>query len=408
MSVWIGKIQWMRRNGFNESRDPILKPLETIECRDAILTDEGGEPEWPAADVVIGNPPFLGGKLLNVNLGEDYVSNIFTVFEGRVPAEADLVCYWFVKAAEQVAAGKAKRVGLVSINSIRGGANRRALQTAIEGRPVFEAWSDEPWVIDGAAVRVSLVCFSRPDDGLGLERRLDGELVDAIHPDLTAKRGGSGVDLTKVQRLYRNLGVAFMGDTKGGPFDVPGDRARVWLGEPANPNGRPNSDVLGPWMNGMDVTRRPADKWIVDFGWSMVQEEAALYEAPFQHAKEHVYPMRQPNRRDSYRTHWWRHVEPRQGMWRALDGLSRLPTAGQPTSPTTKHYRNCLRSNYRRRVNESREASIRSAGRVVRIDARECGCYGFAHESDVRDRRGRDESSTGARQVETWPEGVRN
>ena len=114
-----------------------------------------------------------------------------------------------------------------------------------------------------------------------------------------------------------------MGDTKGGPFDIPGERAREWLRRPKNPNGRPNSDVLGPWMNGMDVTRRPADKWIVDFGWSMVQEEAALYEAPFQHAKTHVYPMRQRNRRESYRTHWWRHVEPRQGMWRALDGLAR-------------------------------------------------------------------------------------
>ena len=114
-----------------------------------------------------------------------------------------------------------------------------------------------------------------------------------------------------------------MGDTKGGPFDVSGEQAREWLREPANPNGRPNSEVLGPWMNGMDVTRRPSDKWIVDFGWNMVQEEAALYEAPFQHAKEHVYPMRQRNRRESYREHWWRHVEPRQGMWRALDGLSR-------------------------------------------------------------------------------------
>ena len=50
VSVWIGEIQWMRRNGFYESRDPILKPLNTIECRDAILTPEGGEPEWPEAD----------------------------------------------------------------------------------------------------------------------------------------------------------------------------------------------------------------------------------------------------------------------------------------------------------------------------------------------------------------------
>ena len=323
VSVWIGEIQWMRRNGFNESRDPILKPLETIECRDAILTPEGGEPEWPAADVVIGNPPFLGGKLLNTHLGEDYVSRIFKVYADRVPAEADLVCYWFVKAGEHVEALRAKRVGLVSTNSIRGGANRRALQTAIKGSPIFEAWSDDPWVVDGAAVRVSLVCFARPENGRVPERRLDGELVNAVHADLTARRGGDGVDLTGVQRLYRNFGVAFMGDTKGGPFDVPGEQAREWLREPGNPNGRPNSDVLGPWMNGMDVTRRPSDKWIVDFGWSMVQEEAALYEAPFQHAKDRVYPMRQTNRRESYRENWWRHVEPRQGMWRTLDGLSR-------------------------------------------------------------------------------------
>ena len=323
VSVWIGEIQWMRRNGFSESRNPILEPLETIECRDAILTPAGGEPEWPAADVIIGNPPFLGGKLLNTHLGEDYVSRIFKVYAGRVPAEADLVCYWVVKAGEQVGRGRSKRVGLVSTNSIRGGANRRALQTATESRPIFEAWSNEPWVIDGAAVRVSLVCFARPEDGSLPQRRLDGEVVDAVHADLTAQRGGAGLDLTRARRLYRNLGVAFMGDTKGGPFDVPGEQAREWLREPANPNGRPNSDVLGPWMNGMDVTRRPSDKWIVDFGWNMVREEAALYEAPFQHAREHVYPMRQRNRRESYREYWWRHVEPRQGMWRALDGLSR-------------------------------------------------------------------------------------
>ena len=328
VSVWIGEIQWMRKNGYGEARDPILKPLDTIECRDAIVGADGEESEWPEADVVIGNPPFLGGKFLNVNLGEDYVSSIFTVYEGRVPAEADLVCYWFVKAGEHIGSGKAKRAGLVSTNSIRGGANRRALQTATEDRPIFEAWSDEPWVIDGAAVRVSLVCFSRPD-GAVLERRLNGQLVDAVHADLTAS-----VDLTEAQQLCRNIGVAFMGDTKGGPFDVPGEQAREWLREPANPNGRSNPDVLRPWVNGMDLTRRPADKWIVDFGWSMVQEEAALYEAPFQHAKEHVYPMRQRNRREAYRIHWWRHVEPRPGMWDALDGLSRYIA-----TPTVAKYR---------------------------------------------------------------------
>ena len=323
VSVWIGEIQWMRRNGFRESRNPILKPLETIECSDAILASDGSEPDWPEADVVIGNPPFLGGKLLIGELGEDYMSRVFTAWRGRVPPEADLVCYWFVKAGEEVETGKAQRIGLVATNSIRGGANRRALQAATEGRTIFDAWSDEPWVIDGAAVRVSLLCFSRTDDEHTAEIRLDGESVDEIHSDLTAKRGGVGIDLTRAESVSTNVGVAFMGDTKGGPFDIPGDLAREWLRLPANPNGRPNADVLKPWVNGMDLTRRPSGKWIVDFGWSMTEADAALYEEPFWHVREHVHPMRQRNRRESYRVHWWRHVEPRQGMWRALDGLPR-------------------------------------------------------------------------------------
>ena len=323
VSVWIGEIQWMRRNGFHESRDPILKPLDTIECRDAILTPDDTESDWPEADVVIGNPPFLGGKLLITHLGEDYVSRMFKTYVGRVPAEADLVCYWFEKAGRQIASGKAQRAGLVATNSIRGGANRRALQAATDNRRIFEAWSDEPWVIDGAAVRVSLVCFSRAGVGSVAGTRLDDESVDEIYADLTARRGGAGVDLTSVHRLPENAGVAFMGDTKGGAFDVAGDQAREWLRLPANPNGRTNADVLKPWVNGMDLTRRPAGKWIVDFGLDMSVGDAALYEEPFRWVKERVYPMRQANRREAYREYWWRHVEPRQGMWAALDGLSR-------------------------------------------------------------------------------------
>ena len=322
VSVWIGEIQWMRRNGFAEARNPILKPLDTNECRDAILTADNTEPEWPTADVVIGNPPFLGGKLLITHLGEDYVSRMFSTYAGRVPAEADLVCYWFEKAGRQIASGKTARAGLVATNSIRGGANRRALQAATDTRRIFEAWSDEPWVIDGAAVRVSLVCFSRPGDESVSGARLDGQPVDEIYADLTARRDGAGVDLTGVRRLPENAGVAFMGDTKGGPFDVGGDQAREWLRLPTNPNGRTNADVLKPWVNGMDLTRRPAGKWIVGFGWTM-SADAALYEEPFRWVKERVYPMRQQNRREAYREYWWRHVEPRQGMWGTLEGLPR-------------------------------------------------------------------------------------
>ena len=322
VSVWIGEIQWMRRNGFSEARDPILKPLDTIECRDAILTPDGTEPEWPKADVVIGNPPFLG-NLLVTTLGEDYVSRIFTTYHGCVPAKADLVCYWFWKAGKHVESGQAKRVGLVGTNSIRGGASRRAVQAATSALRIFDAWSDEPWVNDGASVRVSLVCFSRADDGTVRETQLNGQPVEAVYSDLTARRNGAGVDLTGVDRLPENVGVAFMGDKKGGPFDVSGDLARKWLRLPANPNGRTNTDVLKPWMNGMDLTRRPAGKWVVDFGWVMSESDAALYEEPFRWIQERVYPLRQQNRRKTRLRHWWRHHEPPRAMWQALADRSR-------------------------------------------------------------------------------------
>ena len=317
VSVWIGEIQWMRRNGFLESRDPILKPLDTIECRDAILTADGGEPEWPQADAVIGNPPFLGGKLLRAGLGGDYVEALQRLYGARLHGEADLVCHWFDKAGALVAEGRLARAGLVATNSIRGGRNRAVLDRIVERGAIFDAWSDEPWVVDGAAVRVSLVCFAHRDAGLPI--RLNGEGASRIAADLTA----GAADVTKARKVARNAGCAFMGDVKGGPFDVSGDLAREWLRLPANPNGRPNADVLKPWMNGMDVTRRPAGKWIVDFGFEMDESDAALYEAPFAHVAEHVRPMRRRGRHKARARFWWRHVSPGPETWRLLDGLSR-------------------------------------------------------------------------------------
>ncbi len=272
-------------HGFGTSK-PILSPLDNTECRDAILSPDGTEPDWPQTDVVIGNPPFLGGKLLIRGLREEYVARLFDVYRQRVPHEADLVTYWFAKAAGQLAFGETDRVGLVATNSICGGANRRALAAATEGSVIYDAWSDEPWVIDGAAVRVSLVCFAREDAEHPSDPALDGKPVDAIFTDLTARRGDAGVDLTTANRLRENAGVAFMGDTKGGAFEIPGNLAPQWLRLPANPNGRPNAEVLKPWANGMDITRRSAGKWIVDFGLSMEEGEAALYEGPFQYIRE--------------------------------------------------------------------------------------------------------------------------
>ena len=318
VSVWIGEIQWMRRNGFRESRDPILKPLETIECRDAILAPDGTEPEWPEADVVIGNPPFLGDRVMRGGLGHDYTERLRRTYRGSVASSADLVCYWFHKAGKLVANGTLVRAGLVATNSIRGGSNRAVLDRIVEDSVIFDAWSDEPWVIDGAAVRVSLVCFAAKDTGL--PTFLNGGQTAQIHADLTA----GGIDLTRAMRLDRNRAVAFLGVYKNGPFDITGDLARMWLQLPANPNGRPNADVLKPRVNGMDLTRRPAGNWIVDFGEDMREGDAAFYEAPFAHVVENVKPVRLGRRRERHRRYWWRHGETRPGMWRALDGLPRF------------------------------------------------------------------------------------
>ena len=115
-----------------------------------------------------------------------------------------------------------------------------------------------------------------------------------------------------------------MGDTKGGAFDVSGELARQWLSTPINANGRSNTDVLRPWANGMDVTRRPSDTWIIDFGSKMSEADAAYYAAPFAHALTNVRPARTKNNRETYRRFWWRHVEPRPGMIAKLGRLERF------------------------------------------------------------------------------------
>ncbi|HSO53527.1 MAG TPA: DNA methyltransferase, partial [Actinomycetes bacterium] len=108
--IWIGQIQWMLTNGFAYERDPILRSLDNIECRDAVLDlsdpEAPAEPSWPAADVIIGNPPFVGNKLLRGSLGDDYLEALFRVYRDRVPGEADLVVYWHEKARAMLDDGR--------------------------------------------------------------------------------------------------------------------------------------------------------------------------------------------------------------------------------------------------------------------------------------------------------------
>ena len=317
VTIWIGEIQWMLNNGFAYLRNPILRPLKSIECRDALLDladpNNPKEAAWPDANVIVGNPPFLGGKLLRSNLGDEYVDTLFRIYAGRVSPEADYVCYWHEKARAMVEEGRVKRVGLLATQGIRGGANRRVLERIKASGDIFLAWDDEPWILDGAAVHISFVGF---DDGTEAVKVLDGQPVATINANLTA-----GLDLTRAKRLQSNLGIAFMGDTKGGPFEIPEEVVGRWTAAP-NPDGRSNRDVLRPWVNGLDVTRRPRNMWIVDFGVGMPFHDASLYEAPFEYVKQRVKPAREASR--SIVSNWWLHERPRVDMRQALQGLTRF------------------------------------------------------------------------------------
>ena len=317
VTVWIGEIQWMLRNGYDCRRNPILATLDHIEHRDALLNEDGSEADWPVADVIVGNPPFLGDKMMRGELGADYVERLRKRFDGRVPGGADLVTYWFEKARAQIAAGQLQAAGLVATNSIRGGANRKVLERIVDTTRIFEAWSDEAWVNEGAAVRVSLLGFG-PFFGVDRNSRLDGVEVDAIHADLTT---GVGVDLTQALPLTENSNTSFIGTQKTGAFDVPGEMARAWLKHP-NPNNKATANVVRPWANGMDITRRPSDTWIIDFGHSTPEADAALYELPFTYIEELVRVGREGSR-EAIASKWWLHTRPRPEMRAALEGLSR-------------------------------------------------------------------------------------
>ncbi|NVJ64326.1 MAG: class I SAM-dependent DNA methyltransferase [Flavobacteriaceae bacterium] len=297
VSVWVGEIQWMRRNGFDAARNPILRSLGTIENRDAVLASDGSKADWPDANVVVGNPPFLGNKRMISALGEDYTTDLRKAWKG-VPGGVDLVAYWFAKAWEMMQAGQLARAGLVSTNSIRGGANREVLKPIVEDGRIYNAWSDEEWTVDGAAVRVSLVSFEKAGDVVPM---LNGAPVETIFSDLSTNT----VDITQAALLSENKRRSFIGRQKDGPLDVSPEIGRALASAKGNPHGRSNTEIVRPWRNGMDITRRPADKWLIDF-MNLEEREAALFEAPFDYAREHVKPLRDTNRDAKRRSHWWR------------------------------------------------------------------------------------------------------
>ena len=339
VSVQIGALQWRRDNGFDNDRTPVLQNLDGFENKDALLNDQFREkPDslkkaqaqehdtqghmrvyyeraWPACDVIVGNPPFLGDKFMRGELGDHYVVELRKIFGKRIPGQSDLCCYWFEKARQQIADGKCKRAGLLATQGIRGGANRAALERIKESGGIFFAESDRAWILAGANVHVSMVGF---DDGTEKTRVLDGHVVEEINANLSAV-----ANVTDFQTLQANEGIGFIGVAQKAPFDISEEQAVPMLSLP-NPHGRPNSDVLIPICNAEDITRRRRGVWNVDFGLSRPLAESQLYEAPFAEVKNTVYPLRIAHREPRQTKYWWLFARPCPDMREGLHGLQRF------------------------------------------------------------------------------------
>ncbi|MEG5030785.1 N-6 DNA methylase [Microcoleus sp. AT8-B1] len=279
-----------------------------IRCDDALFC------EWEQVNVIIGNPPFLGGKQMRLVLGDEYIDRIFAKFP-EVKDSVDFCTYWFRLAHQHL--GENCRAGLVATNSISQGKSRKAALDYIaqNGGCIYDAISTQPWSGE-AKVHISIINWLKTSDAQELTYRIDHTIVSNINSSLKAE-----VDVTQAVRLKTNLNRCFAGITPVGTgFIVSLEQAEAW--NKVNPK---NREVIRPFLEGNDLVAnnpyRGLKNLIIDFN-DMSIEEASEYVQPFQWVKMRVKPERDLNRRKVYQKYWWQFGERRPAMRQALKSVS--------------------------------------------------------------------------------------
>ena len=390
MVLWIGYLQWhFRTLGNVQPAEPVIKKFRNIECRDAVLTwehtepvlDENGNPvtrwdgvttrlhpvtgepvpdesarvpllryvnpkeaEWPEADYVVGNPPFIGNKQMRGSLGVGYVDALRFVWR-EVPDTADYVMYWWNKAADLSQQGKVRRFGFITTNSLTMVFNRRVVERHLFSKPPLSlifAIPDHPWVdsADGASVRIAMsVGETGPERKEGTLATVNAEVegsgegvdvelvksVGLIHPDLT-----TGANVSGAKTLTSNTGLSFMGMIPLG--------AGFWIDEATARNlglGRIQSlDAhIRRYRNGKDLTDKPRGILALDFFGLTEEELRQKFPEAYQWLYERVKPQRDQDNRPSRRNNWWIFAESVPKFRAAILGLNRYIG----TAETAKH-----------------------------------------------------------------------
>lgn len=397
--LWIGYFQWQRKTtGKADTGDrPLLPKTPSIRQQDAVLAyderiprknPETGEiltiwdghstkahpvtgkevpdesariplydytnprrAEWPQADYIVGNPPFLGASRMRDALGDGYTEALRKAWKGDVPESADLVMFWWSKAAAEVAQGRCTRFGFITTNSIHQTFNRRVMEpyvAAVSNRqaPLHLAYAipDHPWIdsADGAAVRIAMT-VAAPGKAEGiLEKVIDERPMEHGENEVSLSRSGGvlapnlqlGSDLTSCQALIANSKLSCPGvKLHGSGFIVSQEEAtNLGLGTIGN-----LCDSLKGYRNGKDLTDRPRGVRVIDlFGLS--EDEAKLkYPSLYQHVLLHVKPERDAGAHTkdgaTYAKLWWVFGKPRQDLRKALSQLPRYIA----TVETSKH-----------------------------------------------------------------------
>jgi hypothetical protein len=302
------------------------------------------QPEWPAAEFIVGNPPFIGkGEPMRTAFGEAYLDGLREAHPD-MEESADFVLYWWDRAADLLTSKNTvlRRFGFVTTNSITQVFNRRVVERHLNATTPISlvfAIPDHPWTkatSDAAAVRIAMTVgeAGRRTGTLSKvirEARLDSdEPVVVLEPtegdinsDLTV-----GVDVTSAAVLRANDGLASMGPALGG-------RGFVLLPVQAR---QLNPGKSGTWLKklttGKDITGRHRGRFVIDV--RDYESEAALRkELPqvYQRLKETVYPTRKTNNDPKLREFWWKFRRSNEVYFNATEGLKRFIA----TVETTKH-----------------------------------------------------------------------
>lgn len=358
--LWLGYLQWQMRNG-TSIHDPVLEKLSNITAMDAVVQHDGERPnadgsgtelanprrpDWPEADYIVGNPPFIGGKDIRSRLGDAYAQGLWKA-NPKMNKSADFVMYWWDRAADLLTrkSTRLKRFGFVTTNSITQEFSRRVMAKYLDGRvPVslVLAIPDHPWTKatkDTAAVRIAMtVAEAGKRDGRMLEvvreAGLDSdapeiefvERTGEVHADLTV-----GADVGNAKPLRANDGICSRGvSLHGAGFIVSVQEAgHLGLGRREGLERH-----IRPYRNGRDLTARARGVMVIDLFGLAEAEVRQRFPEVYQHLLVAVKPERDANNRATYRDNWWLFGEPRRELRPALDGLARyIATAESDVRP---------------------------------------------------------------------------